>query len=523
MAIEWLVLTFVLNALWQIPVVVAAGLLGDRLLRRAASRLRHLLWLTILAVCLLLPAASLLPAPPARGAAVITNALRPVDPADGAKRPDRPLDTPRLAARPGPEPRAFLEIPARLPPLVAFLAALAYGASLLFFGLRLGRSWWRTRGLARRAREVEIPEEMASIVSRCRAAFACGRAEILETPEVSGPATLGSSRPLILLPPRFFAGVSADEATSALGHEMAHVRRRDYAVNLLSELLLLPIAFHPAARSIRRRLVETRELACDEAVLESLVRPRVYARSLLSLATAAAAPCPFTTLGAVDAPTLEVRMRRILEDHPRPGAWATRARLGAALLLLAGLGTAASLFPLRSAVAEEIQDSVASAANPCEGPGPAHQVAAGEAGWTNLVPANGTGQTFTATRRHITGIEVDLLTGNPQGPQSLRGETGDTLTLSLSSFHGDLLAQSRRRVASGHDGWLCFPMPQDGVDVEPGETLVLRLRDTGKVIFGWRYGGDTYPRGHALMIHRANRSFDFAFRAHDATAQATTP
>ena len=62
-----------------------------------------------------------------------------------------------------------------------------------------------------------------------------------------------------------------------------------------------------------------------------------------------------------------------------------------------------------------------------------------------------------------------------------------------------------------------------GIDVTPGETLTLRLADTGAVLFGWRYGNDTYPKGHAVMLNRADRRFDFAFRAHDAISAASDP
>jgi hypothetical protein len=153
------------------------------------------------------------------------------------------------------------------------------------------------------------------------------------------------------------------------------------------------------------------------------------------------------------------------------------------------------------------------AAGPCDGPGPSSEVAARETAWTNLVPENGTGQAFTATGARITGIEVDLVTGNPQENAS------DTLTLTLSTHRGDLLAEVETSLESGQDGWLCFALPEGGVDVRPGEALVVRLRDTGKVIFGWRYRNDTYPRGHALILNRADPSADFAFRVHDATAE----
>src|SRR5689334_5319716 len=63
--VDGLVLTFLLNALWQIPAAMAAGLLGARLLRRAPSWQRHILWLVVAAACVVLPAASLLRSAPA--------------------------------------------------------------------------------------------------------------------------------------------------------------------------------------------------------------------------------------------------------------------------------------------------------------------------------------------------------------------------------------------------------------------------------------------------------------------------
>jgi len=152
------------------------------------------------------------------------------------------------------------------------------------------------------------------------------------------------------------------------------------------------------------------------------------------------------------------------------------------------------------------------AAGPCSGPGPGSRVAAGDPGWTNIVPGNDHGQTFTATRPRITGIEVELVTGN------LRQDDSDTLTLALTTPRGDVLAEAEQTVESGEAGWLCFALPQGGIDVRPGETLVLRLRDTGKVIFGWRYGRSTYRGGHTSM-RNLDPSTSFAFHVHDASAQ----
>lgn len=339
--IDGLILTFVLNALWQIPAVLMAGLLGDRLLRRAPAGLRHGLWLGVLAACLLHPAASLLDSGKPRGdvpemqptgSSVLTGM-------DGAEGMDR--------TRPEAGPQA------QFPPGLGVAIALLYGLSVAFHALRLARAWREAWRLARSAHPLEVPPENSPAVAHCRAILGMDRVEILGSSEVPGPVTVGAIRPLILLPSCFFESSSPEETATALGHELAHVRRRDYAVHLLSEILLLPIAFHPAVRVVRRRLAETREMACDEAALETVTGPRIYARSLLSLAAGAAGlPRPSTTLGVLDAQTLEVRMRRILDDRPRLGTRRARARFAAALLLLAGIGSAATAFAVRAVTGE---------------------------------------------------------------------------------------------------------------------------------------------------------------------------
>jgi len=220
---------------------------------------------------------------------------------------------------------------------------------LAFHGLRLGRSWLRASRLARNSRPVEIPAHLAPAVERSRQAFGAKNVTILGSEEVGGPVAVGALRPAVLLPQRFCKNASPEETLAALGHELAHVRRRDYAVNLLCEFVLLPVAFHPAVRVVRRRLAEAREMACDEAALEIVSGPRSYARSLLSLAAAAAGLArPSTTLGVLDARTLEVRMKRILDVGRRRATLRSRAGLGAALLLLGGIAAAASAWSVQA-------------------------------------------------------------------------------------------------------------------------------------------------------------------------------
>ena len=101
------------------------------------------------------------------------------------------------------------------------------------------------------------------------------------SPELSGPVTAGRT---IIVPGTLVQETSEDVLTTAIGHEMAHIARRDFYWNLLYELLLLPLSFHPIAWLMRAEIGRTRELACDELVTLRLMDASTYARSVMSIA-----------------------------------------------------------------------------------------------------------------------------------------------------------------------------------------------------------------------------------------------
>lgn len=74
------------------------------------------------------------------------------------------------------------------------------------------------------------------------------------------PITAGVLNPLIILPTQLLSEADEEVLLSAIGHELVHVARRDYLLNLIYELIYLPVSFHPAAAVLRRRIKQTRAL-----------------------------------------------------------------------------------------------------------------------------------------------------------------------------------------------------------------------------------------------------------------------
>jgi len=159
---------------------------------------------------------------------------------------------------------------------------------------------------------------------------------VCSSSNVPVPVTIGVFKPVIVLPADLLNERNDELLMSAIGHELVHVRRRDYALNLVYELLYLPLSFHPAAALIRRRIRQTRELSCDELVAERILNAETYARSLVKLASSAPTLRRLsvtTTVGIADADILEARIMSLLRK-PKPDTRRKRMLLIAASLLL---------------------------------------------------------------------------------------------------------------------------------------------------------------------------------------------
>jgi len=147
--------------------------------------------------------------------------------------------------------------------------------------------------------------------------------QILCSDSLPVPVTLGLRKPLIILPAKLVREGDVELLTSAIAHEFIHIARRDYVLNLFYEVGFVLLSFHPVAALLRRRIKQTRELLCDELVADRVLEPDVYARSLVTLASAAPPLSRLSvnaTVGIADADILEVRVMSLMNKsklYPR--------------------------------------------------------------------------------------------------------------------------------------------------------------------------------------------------------------
>src|SRR5690606_37104818 len=108
---------------------------------------------------------------------------------------------------------------------------------------------------------------------------------LLESTDIATPATVGSRRPAILLPPawRTWAAV---ERRAILAHELAHISQHDFAACLIARAAIVVHFYHPLVRWFAGRLQLDQELAADATAAQLLGDRRQYLRTLANLALA---------------------------------------------------------------------------------------------------------------------------------------------------------------------------------------------------------------------------------------------
>jgi TonB family protein len=328
--IESWILSYLLNSLWQIPVIFAAGRVAARALRRVGSAAEHVVWVSVLLLQSFLPACSTLP--PGwlstlfawdRGAHLSGEAHVAVVMGAGTGQGT-------LHVRPG----------------LLISIAIAYGTVIAYFAMRFLWRWLRLCGIRREAMEVVLTGEAALDREQCAKRFGTGEVSIAASSRIFGPLTMGLRRKLVMLPTNMVAGLPGTDLRTVIAHEFAHIHRNDFLKNLIYEVLSLPVSYHPLFWLTRERIMESREMVCDQMAAETSGRNE-YARSLLRLASLLVEGMSIRTphaIGIFDANVFERRLMRLTgKDNDIRGVRRLAIVIACAAL---GVGTCGSVLAL---------------------------------------------------------------------------------------------------------------------------------------------------------------------------------
>lgn len=324
------ILTYALNALWQIPLISGAAALSTRVLRGTGARVEHRVRVLALLLSAVLPTfPGLLPVPLLMPSSNGASSLSTVSFAI--------VQTNSVAGH------ALLALP--VPVLNVLCAAYLICVSVL--AIRFVSSMVRLRRLSRSAKDLTLAPEAMNRWERICAAQGLTGTRLVESVHVTFPVTFGVGIPVLLLPAGFTEEVGWREIETALAHEAAHVERRDFAKHLLYTLASLPIAWHPITYLLRARVAETREMVCDAQAARVLGSPERYATSLLRLAELLPqlpSAVNLNAIGIFDANTLE---RRVITMIGQTKQLNRRRRIGSMLAAgFLGLATCGSAMAL---------------------------------------------------------------------------------------------------------------------------------------------------------------------------------
>jgi len=257
---------YILNAAWQVPIVALCALILSRFGGLSPHR-RNQLWVAFLLTAATLPMVSL----DVRLPHLAPNVAR------------APAGLPMASQALAPLHAPLSNDPAVLLPTWSVWAMTSLFLVLaLTLLLRLAMAAIAADRLVRRSEHCTLPVDLAKALEAMARAHRRRSPEVRRSHQILSPAVVGAFRPVILIPDAM--ALQGDDLRAALLHEMAHIVRGDYAINLACELLALPICWHPAHLGIKSGFRRSRELACDDIAAAAMASPKAYARCLVSLA-----------------------------------------------------------------------------------------------------------------------------------------------------------------------------------------------------------------------------------------------
>jgi GWxTD domain-containing protein len=255
----------------------------------------------------------------------------------------QPIDlakSPRISRVPA-APASLPLIPEQVPQAPATLTAvlpwiaLFWAAGVLFFHLRSLGGWIAARRL-RLAGVCPAPgdwqQRLDGLAARLRVSKPVA---LLESCLAEVPVVIGYAYPVILMPVGLLAGLPVAQVEAILIHELAHIRRRDYLVNLMQAFVEGLLFYHPAVWWISGVIRAERENCCDDLAVAATGDARQYAAALAALEQNRGAAHELAL--AANGGSLVKRIRRLLQQPERPRAAWTPAISAALLVVSAGI------------------------------------------------------------------------------------------------------------------------------------------------------------------------------------------
>lgn len=256
-------------------------------------------------------------------------------------------DTNDVSAASGLLPAIARTIEPGLPLLVAIWAL-----GFVFYALRLSGGLFHTYRLRATARPLE--GEWGMFLAKSGGMLGVRQlVSVAESASINAPVVIGYFKPVILLPLGMVSGLTTEQLETIFLHELAHIRRHDYLINVIQSMFETVFFFNPFVRILSNEIRKEREHCCDDVVITHHGGSKAYAYALAHLAEAKLSASGFALALADDKNQLLNRIKRIMERSTNASG---KGRIMIPLVLLfAGLLCISWLGSGRTDVIENLQ------------------------------------------------------------------------------------------------------------------------------------------------------------------------
>ena len=202
----------------------------------------------------------------------------------------------------------------------------------------LAVSFWNLGGLVvlyrlKTAATSSVDRVLDSTLARLLIRMQVGRRiRLLQSACAESPFVIGVLRPVIVFPTSLLTQLSPEQIEAILIHELAHIRRHDYLVNLFQVVIDTILFYHPATWWISTRIRSERENCCDDIVIKTTAERDIYIAALAVIAESRTSLAP----AAAGAPLLH-RIRRLLGVSDHRGQFSFVSIILVLILLVAGI------------------------------------------------------------------------------------------------------------------------------------------------------------------------------------------
>ena len=160
---------------------------------------------------------------------------------------------------------------------------LIWGIGVVLLSIRLIVSWKLTQKIRSSGNPLESARPGSTLTNLCSKLRIGREIKLLQSNWIDSPTVIGWIRPVILLPMSAINGLTVEQLTAVIAHELAHIRRHDYLINLMQSVVEVLLFFHPVVWWISSEIRKERENCCDDIAVSVCGSRRDYVEALLQL------------------------------------------------------------------------------------------------------------------------------------------------------------------------------------------------------------------------------------------------